>query len=113
VPALAREDLAKVGQGEISLDVKTKAFIRDFLSYRFVRVAYGEAKRIEDDIKGGALSAGKPLLNGKRDGNSRRKAKVIRHKAHEQLEAANARSLSENWSIEESISVFGKLAPGS
>lgn len=65
LPTLTSQKLENVGRGTLSLDSRTQTFIRDHLSYRFVPVTLiQKAKKIEDLIKAGALSIGKPVLNG-------------------------------------------------
>jgi hypothetical protein len=65
LPTLTSQELESVGRGTLSLDSRTRTFIRDHLSYRFVPVTpIQKAKKIEDFIKAGALSIGKPVLNG-------------------------------------------------
>ncbi|WP_210755059.1 hypothetical protein [Gordonia paraffinivorans] len=64
VPCLTADQQARIGDGTLSLDVLTKKFIHDHLSYRFVTVINGhEALSLERDVQRGALVIGKPFLN--------------------------------------------------
>jgi len=64
VPALTRSQQQQVADGTLSLDSLTRAFVRERLAYRFVVTADGsEATRLEEAVRRGALSAGKPYLN--------------------------------------------------
>ena len=57
-----------IGDGTVSLDAMTKAYVRDNLSYRFVLTGTGlKARKIEHTIRGEGLPhAGKPFLNPRR-----------------------------------------------
>jgi hypothetical protein len=64
IPRLSKAQLEEVGKGELSLDMLTRRFIRESLSYRFAVVADSvSAFRVERAVQSGALEAGKPLLN--------------------------------------------------
>jgi hypothetical protein len=64
VPALTRSQQQRLAARTLSLDSLTRAFVRERLAYRFVVTADGrEAARLEEAVRRGALSAGKPYLN--------------------------------------------------
>jgi len=65
VPDLTTEELEALRDGELSLDARTKAYVRDNLAYRFVVVPdSATAFAIERLVQSGALvEAGKPILN--------------------------------------------------
>ncbi len=64
VPELSKDELEQIRHGAISLDQRTKQFIRSQLIYRFVAVAAGDvALRIETYIKREGLRGSKPRLN--------------------------------------------------
>ncbi len=64
VPDLTRDELELLRNDEIKLDELTKQFVRQNLDYRYTPTRSGkEATAIENAVKGGALSAGRPLLN--------------------------------------------------
>ncbi|WP_141333109.1 hypothetical protein [Myxococcus sp. AB025B] len=64
LPTLSPEDIQQVSSGALSLDERTQAFIHAHLGYRFVQVPDGaSALSLENQVKGGALSCGPPLLN--------------------------------------------------
>jgi hypothetical protein len=64
VPALDREQLRQIGEGELSLDHLTKRFIRSQLSYRFLVCPDGrQALALERQVRAGSLPAGRPYLN--------------------------------------------------
>ena len=57
-------DLTDVAAGRVSLDERTKDYIRKHLSYRFVVTDSGQhARELEGSIQLGALDGRKPLLN--------------------------------------------------
>jgi hypothetical protein len=61
----ARESGSRaVGEGTLLLDVLTKRYIREVLSYRFATVLdSASAFRVERLVQAGTLDAGKPILN--------------------------------------------------
>ena len=64
LPLLSAKELQSVGVGEISLDVRTRDFIRNSLDYRFSELdSYPVALEIERSIQRGALAVGPPTLN--------------------------------------------------
>jgi len=65
VPDLTTEELEALRDGELSLDARTKGYVRDNLAYRFVVVPdSATAFAIERLVQSGALvEAGKPILN--------------------------------------------------
>ncbi len=64
LPSLSREQIEQVAAGILSLDQRTREYVHEHLSYRFVEVASGrEALNLEAAVKRGALQAGPPLLN--------------------------------------------------
>ena len=64
IPELTVEELQALRSGEISLDEKTRDYIRSCLSYRFVEAPDSKmALAIETRVKQGGLAAGAPLLN--------------------------------------------------
>jgi hypothetical protein len=64
IPTLSTDQMGDVGDGTLGLDVLTKRYIREFLSYRFAIVRdSASAFRVERLVQGGALEAGKPILN--------------------------------------------------
>jgi hypothetical protein len=64
VPKLSSDELQAVGDGVLSLNVRTKQYVRECLSYRFVTtVDSASAFRVERLVQAGALDAGKPILN--------------------------------------------------
>jgi hypothetical protein len=60
-----QNQLAEVANGSLSLDLLTRAFVHEQLSYRFVAtIDYAQAMRLEGSIKRSGLpQAGRPLLN--------------------------------------------------
>ena len=61
---LSRTQIDDITRGEHSMDALIRIYIHETLSYRFVEVLNGsEARKLERDIRLGALSAGPPLLN--------------------------------------------------
>ena len=64
VPALTSLQQQQLAAGSLSLDSLTRAFVRERLAYRFVVTADGpEAAKLEEAVRRGVLSAGKPYLN--------------------------------------------------
>jgi hypothetical protein len=64
IPTLSADQLRAVGDGTLLLDVLTRQYIRELLSYRFaIVVDSASAFRVERLVQGGALDAGKPILN--------------------------------------------------
>jgi hypothetical protein len=59
---LTPDELAEIGAGRLSLDARTREYIRSHSFFRYVTVDSIEAaRRMEDAIKGGAFGA-KPFL---------------------------------------------------
>jgi hypothetical protein len=66
LPRLTREQIERVGRRELSLDSLCKEHVQGNFSYRFVAVESDAAAiELEDAIRRGALSVGKPFLNPK------------------------------------------------
>jgi hypothetical protein len=65
LPQLSQNEIERIAEGENGLfDGLIKDYIAAHLSYRFIVVEDGQAaSQIEAEIKAGALSVGKPLLN--------------------------------------------------
>jgi hypothetical protein len=64
VPTLSRTELRQAGTGELNFDRRTREFIRTELAFRFMKTPDGEkALQLEDEVRRGALPAGKPTLN--------------------------------------------------
>ena len=64
LPCLTQEEIGQIRAGQLSLDKKTKAFVREQLTFRFITTANSkDAIEIEAKIRRGALSVGKPFLN--------------------------------------------------
>jgi hypothetical protein len=64
VPELTPSQQQQLAAGTLSLDRPTRAFIRERLAYRFITTADGiDARKLEEAVRRGALSAGKPHLN--------------------------------------------------
>lgn len=64
LPSLSPEQIHQVGSGQLSLDRLTRDWIHSRLAFRYIRTHSGdEARQIETEVKGGALSAGHPFLN--------------------------------------------------
>jgi hypothetical protein len=56
--------LGEVADGQYSLDEATRDFIRENLGFRWVAVADGSvARKLEEQLKRGEASCGRPLLN--------------------------------------------------
>ena len=70
IPTLTADDVAGVGTGTVSLDDRTRLFIRNRLTYRFVVTATSrEAHELESAIRSAGLDGVSPLLNPKRGTN--------------------------------------------
>jgi len=66
LPSLSAEEIRHVSRGELSLDARTRDWINRNYAFRYIQASRGsEARKIEDDVQRGALSAGPPLLNPK------------------------------------------------
>lgn len=64
IPKLSQVELEQVREGSISLDERTRKFIRSELSYRFVEVPSGStALKLEAHLKRTGLNGRKPRLN--------------------------------------------------
>jgi hypothetical protein len=64
IPSLSADELRAVGDGALSLDARTREFIRGTLTNRSVVVPDSEsAYRIERLVQSRALDADKPILN--------------------------------------------------
>jgi len=64
VPELTSTELNQVRDGSISLDERTKRFIRAQLHYRFVEVSTGQiALKVEAHLKRVGVNGNKPRLN--------------------------------------------------
>jgi hypothetical protein len=64
LPSLTPERIRLIGAGALEFDELVRSFIHEHLGYRLIIVASGvQARRLEDRIKRGVLSAGAPLLN--------------------------------------------------
>jgi hypothetical protein len=62
--SLSQAQIAEIAAGRASLDRLIRAFIHDYLAYRFVILDTGsQARTLETLIRSGALQAGLPLLN--------------------------------------------------
>jgi hypothetical protein len=54
----------QLAAGTLSLDSLTRAFIRERLAYRFITTADGiDARKLQEAVRRGALSADKPYMN--------------------------------------------------
>jgi len=63
LPTLTQADTTAVAQGQLSLDARTRQYIRDHLSYRLVVTEDGKAAlSLERQVQQGALGE-RPLLN--------------------------------------------------
>lgn len=61
---LTQDEIDQVISGTLSLDDRTRKYVRECLSYRFVEMPDGKAARaLENRVKQGELSVGKPFLN--------------------------------------------------
>jgi hypothetical protein len=64
LPGLTPEEIGKVGDGALHLDELVRAYIRNYLSYRFAETKDSTtARKLEEEIRQGRLKAGKPFLN--------------------------------------------------
>lgn len=64
LPMLRPADIARIAAGHLSLDLLTRGYIREHLSYRWVETVDGRtAMRAERIMRRGALTRGKPHLN--------------------------------------------------
>jgi len=64
IPQLSKDDISLVAQGSVSLDQRTREYIREKLAYRFVVVEDGfTAFSIESYIKLNGLGGKQPYLN--------------------------------------------------
>ena len=64
LPRLIADEIARVANGNLSLDQLVRRFIHEHLSYRYSETPNGAAAmKAEAAIRRGALSAGKPVLN--------------------------------------------------
>jgi len=63
-PALSREDLDALASDRLSLDKRTRTWINDRYSFRYVLTRdRAQARSWECLVQAGALDAGKPFLN--------------------------------------------------
>jgi hypothetical protein len=64
LPSLSADDIRSAADGKLSLDLETRRYIRDRLSYRFVITDDGTtALALEREIQRGAISNQTPKLN--------------------------------------------------
>lgn len=64
VPQLSADELGLLEKGRFDLDARTKAHVRQHYEYRYVVTETGmAAANLENQVKGGALGTGTPLLN--------------------------------------------------
>ena len=64
LPTLTQDEIQEVARGALSLDARTRIFIRDQLSYRFVVTDdKAEARELERLVRTEGLSGQAPLLN--------------------------------------------------
>ena len=64
LPSLTPDEIERVGTGALSLDKLTRDWIQAHLAFRYIRTHSGdEARKIENEVKAGALIAGRPFLN--------------------------------------------------
>lgn len=64
VPSLSPDQQRAIGEGRLLLDAMTRDYVRTRLSYRYVVMPDGvSAYTLEEQIRRGALSVGRPLLN--------------------------------------------------
>ena len=64
LPDLSLADLKAVGEDRLSLDERTREYIRSRFTYRYALTDDGDtALAIASEVQGGALSIGKPFLN--------------------------------------------------
>lgn len=86
LPKLSAGDLADISSGDLLLDDFVYVYIQDRLTYRVaVTPDVVIAREVEDAARGGALDAGKPLLNPlpalKRPPKAARAAKIRQRRA--------------------------------
>jgi hypothetical protein len=64
LPGLTPEEIKRIGNGTLNLDKLVRAYVRNYLSYRFAETKdSATAMALEKAIRRGCLAAGKPLLN--------------------------------------------------
>lgn len=64
LPRLKPDEMAAIANGELAMDHLVREYIQERLGYRFVETRDGqEARELERQAKGGALSVGVPVLN--------------------------------------------------
>jgi len=64
LPSLSQHDVAEVAAGQLSLDARTRIYIRERLTYRYVVTASGgEARELEEAVRIGDLGIPRPILN--------------------------------------------------
>ena len=64
LPSLTPQQIGEVGAGRLSLDRLTRDWIHARYSFRYIHTRSGdEARQIENEVKAGALAAGRPFLN--------------------------------------------------
>ena len=64
LPGLTPAEIGRIGRGELSLDKLVRAYVHNYLSYRFAETEDNPAAMaLERAIRCGCLAAGKPLLN--------------------------------------------------
>jgi hypothetical protein len=67
LPTLSPDDLAEAGAGRLNLDLRTRAYIHERLTYRFVVTdSSKEAHELERMIRESGLSGENPILNPRR-----------------------------------------------
>ena len=67
LPTLSQKDIADAANGRLSLDARTRAHIREHLTYRFVLTVDGRAALLlERQVQGGALGQPPTLNPGRR-----------------------------------------------
>jgi hypothetical protein len=63
---LTADEITRISNREVKFDSYVRRYIRDRLTYRWLATADGRAARkLESEIRKGALPAGRPLLNPK------------------------------------------------
>ena len=64
IPSLTPDELALFASGDLTLDTKTRTFIRDYLEYAYELVSTAEAAyALERDARAGKTFGRKPFLN--------------------------------------------------
>jgi hypothetical protein len=64
LPTLTQKEFRLIGEGRLSLDLKTRELVRESLAFRFIITRDGaQADALERRARRGALSAGPPFLN--------------------------------------------------